>query len=96
MDPREVRDELHAAWRSFFSALGAAGPVIVIVEDIHWADPALLDLLEELADRCDGRVAVPVSLAARSSRPGGPVGAAGDATPLRSPSIRSTDDRPSI
>ena len=53
-DPREVRDDLHAAWRSFFSALAGAGLVIVLVEDIHWADPALLDLLEDAADRSEG------------------------------------------
>jgi class 3 adenylate cyclase/tetratricopeptide (TPR) repeat protein len=55
-DPRDVRDELHAAWRSFFSAFSAAGPVITVIEDIHWADPALLDLLEELSDRIEGPV----------------------------------------
>jgi class 3 adenylate cyclase/tetratricopeptide (TPR) repeat protein len=53
-DPRDVRDELHTAWRSFFTALAASGPLITVVEDIHWADPALLDLLEELAERVDG------------------------------------------
>jgi tetratricopeptide (TPR) repeat protein len=53
-DPRDVRDELHAAWRSFFTALAASGPLITVVEDIHWADPVLLDLLEELAERVDG------------------------------------------
>ena len=56
MDPREVRVELHAAWRSFFSALGAAAPTIVIVEDIHWADAELLDLLDELAEGVSGSV----------------------------------------
>ena len=53
-DPREVRNELHAAWRSFFSALALSGAVIVVIEDIHWADPALLDLLQDLADRGEG------------------------------------------
>jgi class 3 adenylate cyclase/tetratricopeptide (TPR) repeat protein len=53
-DPREVRDDLHAAWRSFFSALARSGPVVVIIEDIHWADPALLDLLEDAGDRSEG------------------------------------------
>jgi class 3 adenylate cyclase/tetratricopeptide (TPR) repeat protein len=53
-DPREVRGELHAAWRSFFSALARSGPLIVVIEDIHWADPALLDLLQDLADRGEG------------------------------------------
>jgi class 3 adenylate cyclase/tetratricopeptide (TPR) repeat protein len=53
-DPREVRDELHAAWRSFFSALARTAAVIVVIEDIHWADPALLGLLQDLADRGEG------------------------------------------
>jgi class 3 adenylate cyclase/tetratricopeptide (TPR) repeat protein len=53
-DPRAVRDDLHRAWRSFFSALAGSGPVIVTIEDIHWADPALLDLLEDVADRSEG------------------------------------------
>jgi class 3 adenylate cyclase len=55
-EPRHVRAETHSAWRSFFSALALAGPVVVVVEDIHWADPALLDLLEELAERAKGGV----------------------------------------
>ena len=54
MPPRQVRSELHAAWRSLFSGLAQQRPLIVVVEDIHWADPALLDLLEELADRVVG------------------------------------------
>jgi class 3 adenylate cyclase len=54
--PREVRDELHGAWRSFFTALSLTRPITVIVEDIHWADPALLDLLDELEDQVAGPV----------------------------------------
>jgi len=56
MEPREVRQEVHAAWRSFFSALAAETPLVVIVEDIHWADPALLDLLDESSERVVGPV----------------------------------------
>ena len=33
-----------------------SGPLVVIVEDIHWADPALLDLLDELVERVVGPV----------------------------------------
>jgi class 3 adenylate cyclase len=55
-EPREVRLKIHAAWRSLFSALAQQGPVIAVIEDIHWADPALLDLLEEVADRSVGPV----------------------------------------
>jgi hypothetical protein len=56
MEPREVREEVHAGWRSFFSALAAETPVVVIVEDIHWADAALLDLLDESSERVVGPV----------------------------------------
>ena len=56
VEPREVRAKIHAAWRSLFSGLGARGPVITVIEDIHWADGALLDLLDELAERVVGPV----------------------------------------
>jgi len=56
LEPREVRLKTHGAWRSFFSALAGAAPVVAVIEDIHWADPALLDLLEELAERVQGPV----------------------------------------
>jgi hypothetical protein len=56
IEPREVRARIHAAWRGLFSALTLERPVIAVVEDIHWADTALLDLLEELADRVAGPV----------------------------------------
>ena len=56
MEPREVRQEVHAGWRSFFSALASETPLVVVVEDIHWADPALLDLLDESSERVVGPV----------------------------------------
>ncbi|MBA3739089.1 MAG: AAA family ATPase, partial [Actinobacteria bacterium] len=56
LEPRQVRQEIHAAWRSFFSALAAETPLVVIVDDIHWADPALLDLLDESSERVVGPV----------------------------------------
>jgi class 3 adenylate cyclase len=56
LEPQQIRDETHSAWRSFFSALALPGPVVAVIEDIHWADPALLDLLEELAERVQGGV----------------------------------------
>jgi class 3 adenylate cyclase/tetratricopeptide (TPR) repeat protein len=56
LSPRHVRNEINSAWRSFFSALAERCPVCVVVEDIHWADTALLDLLEDLAERTVGPV----------------------------------------
>jgi class 3 adenylate cyclase len=54
LPPRQVRLETHEAWRAFFTGLAADRPAIVVIEDIHWADDPLLDLLEELADRVAG------------------------------------------
>jgi class 3 adenylate cyclase len=55
-DPREARSVINNAWRLFFSALSLHAPVVVVIEDIHWADHALLDLLEFLAERVAGPV----------------------------------------
>ena len=43
-----ARQRLVHAWTSYVDALADGGPLLVVLEDIHWADPALLDLLEEL------------------------------------------------
>jgi class 3 adenylate cyclase len=56
MPPRQVRLEVHSAWRSFFTGLSSRGPLIVVVEDIHWADDQLLELIDELIDRIAGPV----------------------------------------
>lgn len=37
--------EINWAARKFFEHLAAAEPLIVLIDDIHWAEPALLDLL---------------------------------------------------
>ena len=40
--------ELFWAVRRFFEALAAKRPLVVVLEDIHWAEPTLLDLIEYL------------------------------------------------
>lgn len=42
--------ELFSAWSRFFEALAARNPLIFVVEDLHWADDAMLDFLEHLTD----------------------------------------------
>ncbi len=56
LSPRQLRTEMHAAWRDLLTQLASGATVLAIVEDIHWGDPALLDLVEELAERCVGAV----------------------------------------
>jgi class 3 adenylate cyclase/tetratricopeptide (TPR) repeat protein len=41
---------LFSAWRLFFERMSDTDPVILIFEDIHWADNALLDFIEHLLD----------------------------------------------
>ncbi len=42
-------EEISWAVRKLFEALARIRPVVVVVDDIHWAEPALLDLLEYVA-----------------------------------------------
>ena len=48
--PTGGREELFAAWRTFFERLAASGTVALVFEDIHWADDGLLDFIEHLLD----------------------------------------------
>src|SRR5712692_9753057 len=42
---------LMRAWRVFLEALAQQQPLIIVIDDLQWADEALLDLLEYLTDR---------------------------------------------
>jgi class 3 adenylate cyclase len=44
-------DEVFAAWRRFLEALADERPLVLVFEDLHWADDALLDFIDELVDR---------------------------------------------
>ena len=43
------RDELFAAWRRFFERVSERTPVVLVFEDLQWADPSLLDFIEHMA-----------------------------------------------
>ena len=44
------RDEAFTAWRRFLYGLAARRPLVLVLEDLHWADDALLDFLQELLE----------------------------------------------
>jgi class 3 adenylate cyclase/tetratricopeptide (TPR) repeat protein len=44
------REEAFAAWRRFFEAMAERHPLVLIFEDIQWADEGLLDFVEHLVD----------------------------------------------
>jgi tetratricopeptide (TPR) repeat protein len=44
------QEDLHSAWRLFFERMAQTGPVVLLFDDLHWADAALLDFIEYLLD----------------------------------------------
>ncbi|MEO7197984.1 MAG: hypothetical protein ABIZ50_05875, partial [Solirubrobacterales bacterium] len=42
------RDELFSGWRLFFECLSEHEPVVLVFEDMQWAEEGLLDFIEEL------------------------------------------------
>src|SRR5215218_4668605 len=56
-DPDAVkpeRAELFAAWRRFVEAIAASRPLVLVVEDLHWADGPLLSFLRHLVEEAAG------------------------------------------
>ena len=66
-------EEIFWATRRLFEELGRRRPLVVLFDDIHWASPTFLDLLEHLLDTIEG---APV-LVLCPARPRAPRGAGG-------------------
>jgi class 3 adenylate cyclase/tetratricopeptide (TPR) repeat protein len=51
-DPEEAQstEEIFWAYRKLFEALGRERPLLLVLEDIHWAEPTLLDLIEHVVE----------------------------------------------
>src|SRR5205085_11225194 len=54
------RSEAFAAWRRFFEAMAEHHPLVLVFEDLHWADDELLDFIDHLVDWATG---VPILIA---------------------------------
>ncbi len=48
------RSEAFAAWRQYLEALAEQRPLVLVFEDLHWADDGLLDFVDHLADWAAG------------------------------------------
>jgi class 3 adenylate cyclase/tetratricopeptide (TPR) repeat protein len=48
LHPLAAQDRLHAAWIAFVSELTAERPLVLLIEDVHWAEQPLLDLIERI------------------------------------------------
>jgi class 3 adenylate cyclase/tetratricopeptide (TPR) repeat protein len=46
--------EAHAAWRRLFEGIAEQRPLVLVFEDLHWADDGLLDFVDHIADWARG------------------------------------------
>ena len=53
-DAADRRREAFGAWRRFFEALAEQRPLVLVFEDLHWADDGLLDFVDHLVDWSSG------------------------------------------
>jgi class 3 adenylate cyclase/tetratricopeptide (TPR) repeat protein len=53
-DDRVTPEEIAWAFRKLFEAAARERPLVLVVDDIHWAEPTLLDLLEYVASFASG------------------------------------------
>ncbi len=53
-DAADRRREAFGAWRRFFEALAEQRPLVLVFEDLHWADEGLLDFVDHLVDWASG------------------------------------------
>jgi len=49
-----LADVVRAAWTRYLLAIAEAGPLALVIEDLHWADDGLLDFLEGLLGAASG------------------------------------------
>ena len=54
LHPQEARRQLREAWIELLNELADEGPAVVVIEDLHWAQDALLELLERAARQARG------------------------------------------
>jgi DNA-binding SARP family transcriptional activator/tetratricopeptide (TPR) repeat protein len=92
----QSRFESFAAWRRFIEIIAGRAPAVLVIEDLHWAAPMLLDFLEDLVA---GLADVPVLVVATTrpelldSRPGWGAGAASvRLSPLPEPDVAAMLD----
>ena len=55
-DPRAVYRDLLWAWGLLLQGMARARSLVVLIEDLHWADPTMLDVVTWLADTVQGSV----------------------------------------
>jgi hypothetical protein len=55
LEPEAFRRGLHDAFATLLASLAAESPLVVAIEDVHWADASTLELTRELTGLCEER-----------------------------------------
>ena len=56
---REAAQRLIArSWQRYLESLAEGAPLVALIDDVHWADPSLLELLESVVARASGPILV--------------------------------------
>ena len=63
VEPGRARDEARRAVHAFIEGVATRRPLIVVLSELHWADPLVLDLIDDLFDRSRGLQVVLVATA---------------------------------
>jgi class 3 adenylate cyclase/tetratricopeptide (TPR) repeat protein len=53
-DSPTERNEAFAAWRRYLEGLAEQHPLVLVFEDLHWADEGMLDFVDHLAEWASG------------------------------------------
>ena len=48
------KEESFTAWLRFLEALATRGPLVLVFEDLHWADPSLVEFIEHMVEWSTG------------------------------------------
>jgi class 3 adenylate cyclase/tetratricopeptide (TPR) repeat protein len=51
---RIEREEAFSAWTRFLEAIAAVRPLVLVLEDVHWADPSFLAFVEHVVEWATG------------------------------------------
>jgi adenylate cyclase len=90
LEPEAFRRGLHDAIAAWIRALTRDGPVVLAIEDLHWADASSIELTREVADACHDAPLL-VYLVARSEAASSLAAIGGD-EPLHHVELAELDD----
>jgi class 3 adenylate cyclase/tetratricopeptide (TPR) repeat protein len=90
--PIEVAAALGRAWPRFVSAQARRAPTVLLVEDLHWADEQLLEMLQNIVRRSAGPVLVIATARPEFAEDHPDFGLAGeDTNSISLPALREAD-----